>query len=829
MALNEESMTSTVKLQLAQFQIAAQELDNKYTGIMNEAKEKPLDERLKVLYDGAQRLFDDGCTKQFLENLNTSLIAAQWNTSTMNNLLKSYHNQLGKMLDTHKRRSEYNNLFALIISQWLATQENDLTESITAESLLAKEKLEAIIFVPHKLDMDNWYDFIQNKLFSVFNRHQASKDAWKRFKKQTKEYGQMLLTRKVTATDINRAIQYLLAGDSCDERRKSTLKEMQMNQVTLEGLASLVNALIADLSKWKWPVSGVRGVFRRNFAAKYRCFYQEDDVTAVFLQYVGLQWSYHFKRELRNLFDVLSKNTEVECSSDSIEKERLKRQRNFWMGTLPDEEGDSNDYGDGNYSAVGLKETVLDLIHVEIDLHQTLYPETPLTVVCADVEDFGLLISHEVIQTFLQQCDVPQIWLDFFDRFLKQQVYHQAEDPVRQRQRGVPIAHSVSYLMSELVLFGMDLYVYQNTGIFNYRLHDDFWFFDSQLSKIDQAWTLMKEYGNIVGLTFNKEKCGSTQILPLNTATPPTLLIVGASLPENDVKWGLLTLQKNGQFTPDQRRITPFLNEIKERLSSVRAILEWIKVYNSYMAFFMHHFGRYANVLRARHFEGIVATLRYIHQNLFSENNSSALNTLTHLITERFPECLSGEMIEAWFYWPLKKGGLGIKNVYVDLLSDFEYSPDETTITFAALLAKNRECSDDEENQNDEETSVTSDVTTESSKTDSPNWRDMYIELLEIKDPIYPKLTKVLEEDLSLFEDQATSSPDEENSDENESQLSVRPRRHRHKEVADAYTGWLICQYGEQIKSTFGRLDFIDSNSVPIDLISMIERASIDW
>jgi hypothetical protein len=175
-----------------------------------------------------------------------------------------------------------------------------------------------------------------------------------------------------------------------------------------------------------------------------------------------------------------------------------------------------------------------------MQLHQTIHPNNSFSVVCADLEWFGPSIPHKIVLIFLDMCGMPRIWLDFFDRFLKQPVFYKPDEPVRQRQRGVPISHSLSYLFSELLLFGMDLYVYQSTGIFNYRLHDDFWFFDADLSKVEQAWTLMNEYANMTGLKFNTEKSGSVQIQPSNIVDHSNIQSTNSILPQKEVKWGLL-------------------------------------------------------------------------------------------------------------------------------------------------------------------------------------------------------------------------------------------------------------------------------------------------
>ncbi|CAF4817665.1 unnamed protein product, partial [Rotaria magnacalcarata] len=120
-------------------------------------------------------------------------------------------------------------------------------------------------------------------------------------------------------------------------------------------------------------------------------------------------------------------------------------------------------------------------------------------------------------------------------------VYYEPNENIRQRQRGVAISRSRSFLFAELILFGMDLYyIYQTTDIFLYRFHDDIWFFNSQSDKIEQAWSLMNEYAQISGLKFNKEKCGSIQIHPSVVASQVEISSTNLSLPDDDIRRGLL-------------------------------------------------------------------------------------------------------------------------------------------------------------------------------------------------------------------------------------------------------------------------------------------------
>jgi len=175
------------------------------------------------------------------------------------------------------------------------------------------------------------------------------------------------------------------------------------------------------------------------------------------------------------------------------------------MVSLPDQsESESGVSHYSNMDRLNLKTKLFYLTNVEIQLHQVLQSNALFTIVSADLEWFEPLISYETFQIFLHFCEMSQVWLDFFDCFLTQPIYYKSGELIRQRQRGVPTSHSLSYLFFELLLFGLDLYTYQSTDIFNYHLHDDFWFFHSQSDEIEHVWILMNEYAQMTGLKFNR-------------------------------------------------------------------------------------------------------------------------------------------------------------------------------------------------------------------------------------------------------------------------------------------------------------------------------------
>ncbi|CAF2896020.1 unnamed protein product [Rotaria sp. Silwood2] len=336
----------------------------------------------------------------------------------------------------------------------------------------------------------------------------------------------------------------------------------------------------------------------------------------------------------------------------------------------------------------------------------------------------------------------------------------------------------------------------------------------------------------MIGLRFNEEKCGSTQIQPSNMTSHADELSTNAIFPRKDVKWGLLTLQSSGRFTIYQETIRPFLDEMKIRLTNATTILEWVNLYNKYISFFMRNFGQCANILGAYHIEHIIETFQYLHRYIFPETNGNALLILTSRIVEQFPSCLTDDICEAWFYWPWIQGGLGLKNIYLTLYSVQQCLISKKITTFDQLLAKDAELYADieveykqakkhqkfkflEEFIHDDGILITFDEYIQGRETQLSHWEGVYTNMLDITPALSPTLTNSFADHMEVIRDKNT-------------RMASRKQRRMNKD-SDSYLEWLLFYYGEQIQSTFNQLDFIDSENLPIGLITLMKTAQIDW
>ncbi|CAF1683834.1 unnamed protein product, partial [Didymodactylos carnosus] len=122
------------------------------------------------------------------------------------------------------------------------------------------------------LDLNQWRDFLVHQLFHFNN--EKEKEAFDKFKLGITDYGEKtLFERKVTPDDIREAIDELLRNDFFDDHRKRLINKLKMDASAVEEFTSSLNLMINEIGEWNWPLTGVRGVFRRKLAGRYRCFY----------------------------------------------------------------------------------------------------------------------------------------------------------------------------------------------------------------------------------------------------------------------------------------------------------------------------------------------------------------------------------------------------------------------------------------------------------------------------------------------------------------------------------------------------------------------------
>ena len=286
-------------------------------------------------------------------------------------------------------------------------------------------------------------------------------------------------------------------------------------------------------------------------------------------------------------------------------------------------------------------------------------------MVCSDLEWFGPSLPHTSILTVLEFFGMSKTWLGFYKTFLASPLRFigEPESESRIRKRGTPISYSLSVACGEAIIFIMDFAVNQRAkGAFLYRMHDDLWLWDADVSKVASAWAEMNTYADLVGLKFNQKKTGSAYV-----GTPS---VASAALPKGDIRWGFLKFDATeSRFLIDQADVDLYIAEMRHQLASTKSVFGWVNIYNKYMTFFMRNFGGLpANCFSKAHIVSLIDTLARIQRGLFPDSidGGGVVSYLRKTLKDRFN--VTG-LPEGYFFFSISRGGLEVRNAMLELLA----------------------------------------------------------------------------------------------------------------------------------------------------------------
>jgi hypothetical protein len=118
----------------------------------------------------------------------------------------------------------------------------------------------------------------------------------------------------------------------------------------------------------------------------------------------------------------------------------------------------------------------------------------------------------------------------------------------------------------------MDFAVNQRaSGLYVYRIYDDFWCYSHDSTACVTAWDEMRKYADLVGISFNMKKTGS--------------VCVGsgldAALPRGVVGWGFLVFDPmKGRFVVDQDAVGIHIAELRRQLASAKSVFGYVNALN---------------------------------------------------------------------------------------------------------------------------------------------------------------------------------------------------------------------------------------------------------
>ncbi|KAL0639887.1 hypothetical protein Q9L58_000978 [Maublancomyces gigas] len=666
-------------------------------------------EKLRLLVEGIKSWRSTDTTAEsttttshsaFLRNIEKFLKQAQHDPSIGGSIISEWETKLTQSLEKEKVKFEYAELFGRLLTEWVGSAgakspekngEEEFEKVGRKEMHEQRSTFESYVFTANDTDTTAIEAYL-NDLFSL------SKDSTNQLnstQKSMKEFGNVLLRTTFTVNDLKLTIKSLLASNLLSNEKRNTLEEFTLNKAVLIEVADVLNMNLSSLPSWTWGTDAIPVEMVRHLNGKYRIIMDEEILQAIFLEWLGLKWAVQFKVMFREFFDSRAwkssskslTKTEIErreCFLDekqgaySLDKiaspitieqtRRAMQKKDFFMNQLPDHmnansRGYDNDQDDQEIddqtSPTETKQSLLHIVTTECLLNTMLY--NTFTAVRSDFAWFGPSLPHSSLITVLRFFGVAEIWLTFFQKFLSTPLKFVGDGPLAKtqvRSRGVPISHSLSDMLGEVLLFCMDYAVNQRAdGLFLYRVHDDFWFWNEDPTVCVKAWKEMSRFSSLVGLEFNYEKTGSVCV-----GQPPH-----PDLPRGPIKWGFLKFEESGQFVIDQSQVDIHIAELKLQLAACdNSLFAWVQVYNKYVSsFFVNNFGSPpAHCFGKRHVDMMISTLERIQLELFPQHKGSVTSYLAEAIQERFGV---QNTPAGWYYWPISMGGLGVKNPFIPL------------------------------------------------------------------------------------------------------------------------------------------------------------------
>ncbi|CAG8288714.1 unnamed protein product [Penicillium salamii] len=648
-------------------------------------------------------------------NIRRFLLQSRYDSSISQSSLQARISLLEKDLRYLEIKHEHGAFYSNLVTEWLSeldghaalnADEHDTDQCSKSDSGLEpvgrtemheqRATWESLVFNPATHFKE---EAIQTYLSDLFTQTKLSRQAFTKIRTKIQSFGADLLSKGswFDVDTLKWVSEALLKADLLNDQKAAILKEFMRNREVAQEVADVLNMRLASLESWSWTTDG-KGIpldMRRQLNGKYRFYMDEDLLDALLLQYLGTKWAV----KLREVFVEFLHSREWKPLREDVSEEYINRRKfsfgrsgitttgrinelrrgtyeeDYFMSQLPDSEQEGAREYDGEDDSQGknpldTKHSLLHLLITESIIHKHQHGE--FTAIRSDFEWFGPSMPHATLLAVLKFFGFSETWLNFFKAFLEAPLKFTQDGvngSVQTRKRGLPMSHTLGDCFGEVVLFCMDYTVNQHAdGAFLYRLHDDFWFWGAEKT-CDKAWDAMKQFSQVMGLTFNQEKTGTVRMGNADGEK-------SSSLPQGDIRWGFLVLDAaQERFIIDQAQVDQHIEELSRQLSSCKSVFAWVQAWNSYFGrFFTNNFAKPAICFGRGHIDMAISTLNRIERTLFNKtedsNPSNKVSGVTEylrtVIAERFD---IHELPDGFFYYPVELGGLGLLNPFIRLLA----------------------------------------------------------------------------------------------------------------------------------------------------------------
>jgi hypothetical protein len=423
---------------------------------------------------------------------------------------------------------------------------------------------------------------------------------------------------------------------------------------------------------------------------------------------------------------------------------------------------------------------VVALVNAEIKLARAAFPDRPLCLVKLDLRDYYSSIPHDLVLTVLGNLGIRQPELELVARFLAMPLA--ATDgstadlgdtgEARSATRGVPMGYRLSALLAELIGRCLEAYVQQRTAVRVIRVVDDICLLTPDPDAAVAARQHVTAFFQTCGLTLNDDKFGVVCIggeLPAAAAGP---------LP----RWGMLTLDQQGEWSVHEASFQQHLAQSRDSVMAAEAVLSKVDIINADLTHLARGVALGADLGDNHRAEANAALVRFVDDYAgpgqgiaaaLCEDVIALVGTRAGADRQAPPQAIP----EAWLYWPVTAGGLGLRNPYI-MAGQFA----------EAVRRRDRVAAP----QGPAEAGW---------NTRDNDWARYYRRLLEPLDPAAPTDTAATESLTRDFIARGTAISQG-------AQITLTP-----------YWRWILSVYGPEIRERFGTFRFLNTELVPLQLL----------
>lgn len=674
---SEEALKAVTDVKHAQLEENFEIFNDFHRNLLESIEGKSPSEKLEILLQQCSKSSSSFDISDLIKRIEAFSLFSQDTAFSSDTKTKAWCQEIFDSLNIESEKYKYTRLFYELIldavqekAQSSANQGNFKTEM--AEQ---RAQFEQIVFSESIGDAAAIKTYLDDELFKNYPNQ------LQRLRNKITTFCNSFSDLSISTSDVTLTITNLIGIGLVSNEDIKVLRGFLDDSIVIKEIADVMTVKLKSINSWSWPKAGLKAEQKLHLNGKYRVYMRSDLIDTIFLHCIGVTWTVQMRKVLvqfttskawkLNYNEKSSDRKDFYFGSSSksstpIDKVRFNLQnKTFLLTQLAKSRSGGqacgynwSDEDDDGVSVLDkidiskLRQTLLRVLVTELELSKSF--ERPHTIVRSDFKSFGPSLPHVSILSVMEYFGVTEEWLNFFRKFLAIPIKFSDEENSRVCTCGTPLSYAFSDLFGESILFLLDFTVNQyGNGLFLYRLHDDFWMWHHDQNLVTKVWKQLNRFNKIFGLEFNEGKTGSKTVGGTHNADIP----IG-----NGIKWGLLELTESGKLMIDQNTVDQHIDELRRQLNGTTSVLNWIKVYNSYIKYLVNNFGDLSPNLSYYHLDDIVDTLTRINENLFNEY--SPVSYLRKVLAERYN---ANDLVQGWFFQPAESGGLDLCDVRISL------------------------------------------------------------------------------------------------------------------------------------------------------------------